>query len=327
MMSETVHGLLNGRQSESLPIAGDFPLDENIAAEFPKGTKFLSANRSGASAWTITAQISVELPDGTPARYFVKCATEDAGRLMMEGEFNAMTELYNTMPSMVPKPYSFGKCKIERPETYFFISQFIDMSDRVPDPNQLCSKLAQLHCNSVSPTGKFGFHITTCQGRTHQSVGWESSWTTLFAKMLQHVIDLDFETNGYWEELDKIEKRVLSKVIPRLIGILETNGRSIKPSLCHADLWEGNTGTSYETGDIYIFDSGALYAHNEFEIGDWRCNYNKIHNKVYTRTYLRYCGPSEPKEEWDDRNRMYCVYYNIIYSVNHISQGKAVRQQ
>jgi fructosamine-3-kinase len=92
----------------------------------------------------------------------------------MEGEFNAMTELYKTMPTMVPKPYSFGKCSIEGPETYFFLSQFVDMSDRVPGPNQLCSKLAQLHRTSISPTGKFGFHTTTCQGRIPWSVGWEA---------------------------------------------------------------------------------------------------------------------------------------------------------
>jgi protein-ribulosamine 3-kinase len=96
--------------------------------------------------------------------------------------------------------------------------------------------------------------------------------------------------------------------------------------LIHADLWEGNTGTSYEIGDIYVFDSAAFCAHNEMEIGDWRCHYNKIHNKIYIRTYLRHYGPSEPREEWDDRNRMYSIYYNVIYSVNHMSQGKAVRQ-
>ncbi len=140
------------------------------------------------------------------------------------------------------------------------------------------------------------------------------------------MVDIDLKTNGSWEELEKLEKRIFSNVIPRLIGNLEKDGRTVKPCLIHADLWEGNTGTSYDNGNIYIFDSGAFYAHNEMEIGDWRCHYNKIHNKVYTKTYLRHYGPSEPKEEWDDRNRMYCIYYNIIYSVNHMSQGKAVRQ-
>ena len=246
---------------------------------------------------------------------------------MMEGEFNAMSELYKYMPNMVPKPHFWGKFRLGNPDTYFFVSQFIDMNDRVPEPTQLCTKLAQLHRNSVSPTGKFGFHITTCQGRIPQaSGGWEDSWTECFTKLLKHIMALDFETNGYWKDLDILEQRILSYVIPRLIGNLERDGRSVKPSLIHADLWEGNTGTSYENGDIYIFDSGAFYAHNEMEIGDWRCHYNKIHNKVYTRTYLRHYGPSEPREEWDDRNRMYCIYFNVIYSVNHLDQGKAVRQ-
>ena len=91
---------------------------------------------------------------------------------------------------------------------------------------------------------------------------------------------LDFETNGPWEELRKVEERTLSRVIPRLIGALEADGRSIKPCLIHADLWEGNTGTSYDTSEIFLFDAGAYYAHNEMEIGDWRCPYNKINARI-----------------------------------------------
>lgn len=325
-MSETVHTLLNGPHPDALCVSGDFPLDENVLTNFPNGTKVLSANRFGTSAWTVTARINVELPNGVHARYFLKCATEDNGRVMMEGEYNAMSELYKTMPNFVPKPISWGRFRIGNPDTYYLLSDFIDMNDRIPEPNQLCSKLAQLHRTSISPTGKFGMHVTTCQGRTPQAVTWESSWTEFFSNLLRHVTDLDTEVNGYWEELDLLEKRIFKSVIPRLIGALERDGRSVKPCLIHADLWEGNTGTSYETGDIFVFDSGAYYAHNEMEIGDWRCHYNKIHNKIYTRTYLRHYGPSEPKEEWDDRNRMYSIYYNVIYSVNHMDQGKAVRQ-
>jgi protein-ribulosamine 3-kinase len=325
-MSEAVHDLLNQERPDALFVSGDFPLDESVLDKLPNGSRVLSANRFGTSAWTVTARLNVALPEGRQARYFLKCAAEERGRIMMEGEFNAMAEIYKTMPTFVPKPLAWGKYRVGNPETYFLLSDYIDMSDRVPEPNQLCSKLAQLHRNSVSPTGKFGMHTTTCQGRTPQAVSWESSWTDFFTKLLRHVTDLDFRTNGHWQELDRLEERIFSHVIPRLIGALETDGRSIKPCLIHADLWEGNTGTSYETGDIYVFDSAAFYAHNEMEIGDWRCHYNKIHNKIYTRTYLRHYGPSEPREEWDDRNRMYSIYYNVIYSVNHMSQGKAVRQ-
>ena len=297
-----------------------------MITHFPDGTKVLSADRYGSSAWTVTVRISTELPDGTPKRYFLKCATEDGGRAMMEGEYWAMTELYKTMPSLVPKPLARGKLQSESPETYFFLCDFVDMSDQLPDPDRLCTSIAELHRNSISPTGKFGFHVRTCNGRTPQATEWDSSWTSFFTKFMSHVMTCDFETNGPWEELEKVEQRTLSYVVPRLIGALEADGRSVKPCLIHADLWEGNTGTSYETGDIFLFDAGSYYAHNEMEIGDWRCPYNKINSKIYTKTYLRNYGMSEPTEEWDDRNRIYSVYYDIIYSINHTTNGRSVRQ-
>jgi len=268
-MSVTVHSLLEQTRAGATFVAGDFPVDEAIVDKFPLGTVILSATRYGTSAWTVTARLVVQLPDGSEERYFLNCASDDIGRTMMEGEFSSMSELYKTMPSFIPKPHSWGKYRVENPDTYFFISQFIDMSNRVPEPNQFCAKLAQLHRSSVSPTGKFGFHITTCQGRIPQRTGqWESKWTDLFTKLLEHVVELDFQANGHWEALDRLEKRIFSSVIPRLIGKLERDGRSIRPCLIHADLWEGNTGTAYDTGDIYIFDAGAYYAHSEIEIGD-----------------------------------------------------------
>src|SRR5947208_250673 len=104
-MSDAIHSLLNNLHPRvRLPPFGNFPLDENVVAHFPEGTKVLTADNYGSSAWTVTARINVELADGTPKRYFFKCATEDAGRVMMEGEFEAMTELHRTMPSLVPPP-------------------------------------------------------------------------------------------------------------------------------------------------------------------------------------------------------------------------------
>ncbi|KAK5741604.1 hypothetical protein LTR17_003809 [Elasticomyces elasticus] len=325
-MSGAVYQSLDSDLSEQSHVESDFPIDNSIFEALPQGTKIMSAQRYGTSAWTVTARIRTQLAGGTEKKYFLKCASEDPGRVMMEGELNAMSELYRWAPDLVPKPYAWGKYKAKNPETYFFLQQYIEMSNCVPDPDQLCEKLARLHRTSVSPNGCFGFHVTTCQGRIPQLVGWETSWTTFFARLLKHVVDLDLELNGRWEYLETLEQHIFSHVIPRLIGNLERDGRAVKPCLIHADLWEGNTGTSIENNTFYIFNSGAYYAHNEMEIGDWRCDYNKIHNKVYTETYLRHYEPSEPKEEWDDRNRMYSVYYNVFYSCNHMNEGKAVRQ-
>jgi len=243
----------------------------------------------------------------------------------MEGEFWVMTAVQDHAFAG-PRALAKGKFHSENPETYFFLCDFIDMSDELPDPDRLCTRVAELHRTSVSPTGKFGSHVRTCNGRTPQATEWDSSWTSFFTKFMSHVMTLDLETNGPWEELRNVEERILSHVIPRLIGALEANGRSVKPCLIHADLWEGNTGTTYETGNIFLFDAGSYYAHNEMEIGDWRCPYNKINAKIYTKTYLKKYGMSEPTEEWDDRNRMYCVYYDIMYSINHMGQGRSVRQ-
>ena len=245
---------------------------------------------------------------------------------MMEGEYWAMMELYNTIPAAIPKPLARGKFKAENPATYFFLSEFAEMSDQVSDPDRLCTLISDLHRKIVSPTGKFGFHVRTCNGRTPQATEWDSSWTSFFAKFMVHVMAEDFTTNGSWPELKRTGARIISHVIPRLIGALEREGRCVKPCLIHGDLWEGNTGTSRETGAIILFDAGSYYAHNEMEIGDWRCPYNKINSTIYTETYLKYHGKSEPADEWDDRNRLYSTYYDIVYSVNHRSRGRSIRQ-
>ncbi|KAL0256858.1 hypothetical protein SLS55_007667 [Diplodia seriata] len=153
-----------------------FLVDPEVLAKFPAGTKILSATPFGTSAWTITACLQVSLPRGTIERYFLKCASEDAGRALIEGEFNAMSAIYEAAPAFVPRPHSWGEFRSKKPRTYFFLSQFIDIiSNRVPEPNQLCRKLARLHRDSVSPTGMFGFHVKTCQGRSAQHVGWDAS--------------------------------------------------------------------------------------------------------------------------------------------------------
>lgn len=325
-MSSPVEPLVDRSRGILLPFAGDFRVDDNVIAKFPDGTKVISAKRFGTSAWTVTARLHLELPSGSEEQYFLKSAPGDDGRTLMEGEFNAMSEIHKWGPDLVPKPHSWGKYAIEDLEAYFFIAEFIDMRQGMPRPRQLCTRLARLHRESQSPNGQFGFHITTCQGRVPQAVSWEKNWTTFFTKLLQHVTDLDFQRNGHWEALDKLERRLASHVIPRLLDALADDGRTVKPCLIHSDLWEGNCGTGWNNGNVYIFDAAAFYAHNEMEVGNWRCYYNKISNKAYSRAYLRQYCPSEPKYEWSDRNRLYSIYYNVIYSVNHLSQGIAVRQ-
>jgi len=58
-------------------------------------------------------------------------------------------------------------------------------------------RLAEMHQKSVSPTGKFGFHMTTCHARVPQATGcWEESWAVLFGKQLANIIKKDEKTNS-----------------------------------------------------------------------------------------------------------------------------------
>src|SRR2546421_8288173 len=62
-MSSAVHGLLQRENPDALCVTRDFPIDANVVAKFPQGTKILSADPYGTSAWTITARLLVELPN------------------------------------------------------------------------------------------------------------------------------------------------------------------------------------------------------------------------------------------------------------------------
>ncbi|KAL1801223.1 hypothetical protein ACET3X_001565 [Alternaria dauci] len=267
-MESSLQTLIGKSRADNPSYDGDFRVDDNVLEKFPKGAKVLSAHRFGASTWTVTARLHLLLPDATEERIFLKSAPEKHGRTLIEGEFNAMSELHKWAPCLVPKPHSWGRYKSEEPEAYFFLSEYIDMSDKMPDPDQLCKKLARLHRESTSPTGHYGFHVTTCQGRASQSVALEEKWTKFFIKLLRHVIDVDFDLNGAWDGLDRAERRLIQIVIPRLLDALTEGGRKIEPSLIHGDLWEGNIGTAIDGGNVYIFDSAAFYAHNELEVAD-----------------------------------------------------------
>lgn len=241
------------------------------------------------------------------------------GRIMLNGEFESSKDIYNLMPDLIPEPSGFGKYKTENPTTYFYLSEFVDMDvTTAPEPTEFTSRLAAMHRSSKSPTGKFGFQATTCDGKVAHTVEWEERWDIFFRKLLLGVCGKDLETNDPWPELERATEQVANKVVPRLLGTLKSDGQSIKPCIIHGDLWEGNMGINTETGDSLLFDAGSYYAHNEMELGHWRCEFNShFRSKVYTRHYLRSYPAAEPVDEFDDRNRLYSLKGAINYAAGH----------
>ena len=203
----------------------------------------------------------------------------------MFGEYTSVTKIHGLIPGLVPAPHGWGKYKSGSPDTYFFLSDFVDMDTSAPDPSQFTTRLAELHHKGTSPNGKFGFDVITCDGKLPHRVEWESSWATFFSKLLKGVLKLDTEANGVWPELEDAAAQVISGVIPRLLGVLQSDGRNIKPSLIHGDCWEGNVGTVLEDGDVILYDAGSYYAHNEMELGIWRCQWGQFfREQIYSRS-------------------------------------------
>lgn len=239
------------------------------------------------------------------------------------GEFSCMSELHKTMPTIVPRPRGSGPCLDT--EGSFFLCDYLEIDHRPPNAAKLGAKIAELHATSVSPTGKFGFHVVPYDGKLPLRAEWDSSWVSFYSKLLAGVYVLDTQVNGSWPELDAAMDVTLAKVIPRLLGPLEEDGRSVKPCLIHGDLWEENIGTDLRTGDLYIFDSCAYYAHHEMAIGMWRVDHHNMKAKEYRNEYFKNYPPDDPVEEYDDRNRLYAVKERIMYSA-HVPGTKARAQ-
>ncbi|CAG8955895.1 hypothetical protein HYFRA_00008747 [Hymenoscyphus fraxineus] len=244
-------------------------METAILPKFPPGSKLISENPHGNSEWAKQTLeptlLTVILPDESRHKYFLKRTSSAEGREMTEGEFESMSEIYKLAPNFVPKPHSWRSYhSVDGEEIHFFI---------------------HLHKASV-PGQDFGFHVQTSPGRTLQAVNTKfPTWTPFFTRILKHIAEVDMSVNGNWDSLATLESRLFTHVIPRLIGVLEENGREIKPSLIHGDLWEGNIGTVVSTGDIVVFDAASYYEHHEMEVANWRCHYNKIHDERYTKTY------------------------------------------
>ncbi|KAK8088445.1 hypothetical protein PG997_003406, partial [Apiospora hydei] len=229
-----------------------------------------------------------------------QCATGENAQTYMRGEHYSAGIIASHVPEFGPKPVGGGEYHDEMGNhVHFYIMKYHDMDQqRPPDPAELALRIAELHSKAASPNG---------------------IWAAQFTYLLEDLIKLDNEMNGPWPEYDRACKQLVDHVIPRLLGALESNERSIEPVLCHGDLWEGNVATDLETGKIIMFDPGeALYAHNEIEFGTWRCSWaTHFTAPEYLRAYQRLIPPSEPVEEWDDRNRLYAIKCSLCDSAGH----------
>ena len=218
----------------------------------------------------------MELADRRSKSYFIKVVSQEIGKNMVHSEFECTKAIHMLLPDFTPEPLAWGSYE-SVDDTHFYLCEFREMIDEMPDPHHFAARLAALHQNSKSPENKFGFHMTTYNGNLPQLAGWESSWETYFTKSLRLALEFELEAKGPDSELETLVPVLFGKVIPRLLRPLESEGRCIKPTLVHGDLWYANSGIDVDTNQPLIFDACSFYAHNECKlelsrIGTaWRC--------------------------------------------------------
>jgi protein-ribulosamine 3-kinase len=232
---------------------------------------------------------------------------------MMSGEYAAMSLIHKTVPDFVPRPIDWGTYSTI-PDVHFFISEFRSMTSELPDLTSFPAQLAMLHREGTSSDGKFGFSTTSFHGNTPLNHGWADTWEEYFTTRTKTLIEMEQEAQGPCQEILDLAEPFFNKVVPRLLRPLETGGRHIRPSLIHGDLWHGNATMDADNERPIIFDAASFYAHNEYELGVWRADWNKI-GQSHVKQYHMHFPISPPEEDHDDRNLLYATRVNILDSI------------
>lgn len=181
---------------------------------------------------------------------------------MVTGEYEGQKALHAILPDNIPPPLAYGTSKLD-PNKHFYLTEFFTLTEIAPSPQELIPLLTRLHLQSVSPTGQFGFPVPTFQGHIPIQTQWCTSWEEFFVRQFRFEVAWEIQVRGPNRELEILVHAMFDKVIPRLLRPLQTGGRSIKPTLCHGDLWHGNVQMDESTKSWVLFDCCAVYAHNE----------------------------------------------------------------
>ncbi|KAL8964203.1 MAG: hypothetical protein Q9183_004619 [Haloplaca sp. 2 TL-2023] len=266
-----------------------------------------SVSPFGESRWRQTVQIVVKLADGSVKEYFEKGAFGERGREMMLGTYKSESAMHHFAPANVPKPLAWGTCKRD-PNEHFYICEFRDMTDDLPDVKKFPALVAKIHRDSMMgpPGRRFGFKVDTHLANIANDNSWSDTWEEWYTGAFEQMLVEEEKSHGADDEFTSLASSMCEKVIPRLLRPLETGGLYIRPCLIHSDLQPEHVKADALTGEPIIFDSCAFWGHNEADLGSWRADRYKLGRK-YMDEYHKHVPVSAPKEDGDDRNALYAL--------------------
>ncbi|KAB5525545.1 Fructosamine kinase-domain-containing protein [Coniochaeta sp. 2T2.1] len=261
--------------------------EQAVLSVLPPSSKLVSFGRHGSPNWASGYKVEVEHQCEKKAYYF-KVIYHPCHPEIARGEYESQKALQEYLPNNVSIPAAYGTFKDGK--TSFFLTPFRDLSLDVPSPPEFAEVVAKLHTTSVSPTGKFGFHITTYVGRVPVINDWCDTWEEWFTRDFREGLAFERSVNGADLHFDELAAEFLKKVVPRLLRPLETGGRSVKPKLLHGELWEV-----------------CVYGHNELDACLLSRRPGSQLDRDHLTAYKNLVPPSEPAEDYEDRLTLYLM--------------------
>ncbi len=224
---------------------------------------------------------------------------------MAEAEYEGQRAMSAVIPEHAVEPIAWGYYEGDKTKSWF-LTRFRKLQACTPEPQLFLSIVKRLHQESVSPTGKFGFHVTPFYGPPAMVVDWTDNWEEFWTREFRSGLQYALRMRGDNPELVAVAAEFIAKVVPRLLRPLQTGGRSIKPSLCHGDLWDGNIQKDVATDQPVVFDPCPFYGHSEMDLQCMRSARYAVGLK-FVDLYKEQIGASEPREDFDDRNALYAM--------------------
>ncbi|KXH26487.1 hypothetical protein CSAL01_05410 [Colletotrichum salicis] len=197
------------------------------------------------------------------------------------------------LASQVPKPIGWGTY-VSDPDTHFYLCEFVEMYEDLPGARDWATSVADLHLNSTekSPTGEFGFHVTTRLANVPVNNTWNPSWESFWRQQMRSLFDHDDHVHGTDHELTALKTAFLHKYwamnypggIPRLRAVLTV-----------------------------LADIG-IYRNPRYKLG-----------QPCIREYLKRVLASEPAADSDGRSAVYAMKFHTLLSAMY-SKDKRFRQ-
>jgi protein-ribulosamine 3-kinase len=111
-----------------------------------------------------------------------------------------MKAIFQATSGSVPTSIAVATYASDR-DVHFLLCSFVDMTDDVADIETLPEKLAELHMKDISPNGKYGSPVPTCQGALQQPYTWTDLSERFFTGMIQRCFNWEQDMDGLHSKL------------------------------------------------------------------------------------------------------------------------------